>query len=340
MENIQKIVVLQTAYIGDVIVSTGLLRELKSIYPEAQIDIITTPLSAELFKYNPHINYIYKFDKNNWKYINFFKLIRKLRSESYDLSISIQSSLTSALMLSLAGIDTRIGFDKQVLTTDSIVLRENSDRHRSENIVNLLSHLDNDQKFDHRSELFFSNRETGRAGRIIDSLQENGEKLIGIAPGSVRETKKWPAEYYEELTTKLGQTESCVFFIGGPDEAELCDRIIEASRHPKTINMAGKLSLLESSALIKKMDLMISNDSAPLHMANAVKTDVFAFFGPTVRKYGFFPYREGDKIFEVELNCRPCSLHGGAKCPEGHHNCMKMIKPDHVFQQIREKLNI
>ena len=340
MENIQKIVVLQTAYIGDVIVSTGLLRELKALYPQAQIDIITTPLSAELFKYNPHINHIYKFDKNNWKYINFFKLLKQLKSENYDLSISSQSSLTAALLLSLAGIDTRIGFDKQILTTDSIVLRENSVRHRSENIVNLLSRLENEQNFDHRSELFFSKSETGRASRIIDSLQENGEKLIGIAPGSVRETKKWPAEYYVELTTKLGQTESCVFFIGGPGEAELCEQIIEASQHPKTINLTGKLSLLESSALIKKMDLMLSNDSAPLHMANAVKTDVFAFFGPTVRKYGFFPYREGDKIFEVDLYCRPCSLHGGSRCPEGHHKCMKLIKPDHVFRQIRKKLNI
>ncbi|MCF7885838.1 MAG: lipopolysaccharide heptosyltransferase II [Candidatus Marinimicrobia bacterium] len=339
-ENINKILVLQTAYIGDVIVSTGILRELHKIYPQAKIDIITTPLSAELFKYNPYISKIFKFDKKNWKYINFFKLLKTLRTQNYDISFSIQSSFTSAILLYLAGINIRIGFDKQLLTTDSLAMIEKSDRHRSENIVNLLTLLDHTGKFDHQSELFLSDQEKEKASSIIRELGAGQEKLIGIAPGSVRETKKWPPSYYIELTKKLRDTRTYLFFIGGVDEAQLCDHIIQTSQNHNAKNLAGKLSLLESSALIQKMDLMITNDSAPLHMANAVNTDVFAFFGPTIKKYGFFPYREGDKIFEVKLNCRPCSLHGGASCPEGHQLCMKRIRPEKVLPAIKKKLNI
>jgi len=84
------------------------------------------------------------------------------------------------------------------------------------------------------------------------------------------------------------------------------------------------------------MDLVVCNDSAPLHMANAVKTDVFAFFGPTVQKFGCYPYRNGDKMLEVELDCRPCGKHGGNQCPLNHHRCMLDVKPEAVYEEIKQ----
>ena len=337
-EDYNKIVVLQTAYIGDVVVSTGLVRELNKIFPDAKVDIITTPVSSEIFQYNPYVRKRIKFDKKNWKYINFFKLVKKLKNENYDLSISIQSSLTSALLLYFSGIKRRVGFSKQVLTTDSVRTLENNNIHRSENIVNLLSPLSSNMNFDNRTELFLSDKERQKAKEILTN-QKSNKKMIGVAPGSVRATKKWPKKYFAELTQKLKKENIVTFFIGNVEETQLCEEIIELGQNDSTVNMAGELSLLESAALIEKLDLMLANDSAPLHIANAVNTDVFAFFGPTVQKYGFFPYRENDKIFEKELDCRPCSLHGGPSCPEGHHNCMKKITPEEVFESIRNYFN-
>ena len=336
----RKILVLQTAYIGDVVVSTALIKELNKLFPESTIDIISTPLSAEIFKYNPHIRKIHRFDKKNKKLINFFRLLSGIKKENYDLSISIQSSFTSAMLLYLAGIERRIGFSKQILTTDSVRMIEAPERHRSQNIVNLLSVLDDYEEFDFTTEIYFSEQEAKRARRIIKRAGKKDRKLIGIAPGSVRNTKEWTAEYFIKLVKMVGSDDIYLFFIGGEQEHQLCQKIIEESENPATANLAGDLSILESAALIDKMDLMISNDSAPLHMANAVNTDVFAFFGPTVRKFGFFPYRKDDKIFEVDLSCRPCSLHGGKKCPLGHHKCMKLIKPEDVYQAIIAHLNI
>lgn len=334
-----KILILQTAYIGDVIVSTPLVREIKKLYPAADVDIITTPLSAEIFQYNPYIRKVIKFDKRNQKYFNLLKLIKYLRGRKYECSISIQSSLTSALLLYFSGIARRIGFKRQVLTTDSVEIEEKPEIHRSENILKLLTPLSN-KEFDHRTELFLSDKERQLATNILEKVDNEQLKLIGIAPGSIRFTKQWPESYYVELLKNLASKNVFAFLIGGPKENKLCQRIINKSGNTKTSNLAGELSILESSAVIKKLDLMLTNDSAPLHMANAVKTDVFAFFGPTIRKYGFFPYRKNDKIFEIDLYCRSCSLHGGKKCPEGHFKCMLEIRPGEVYEAIEKRLKL
>jgi len=108
----------------------------------------------------------------------------------------------------------------------------------------------------------------------------------------------------------------------------------------RSINLAGDLTLLESAALISKVDLVVSNDSAPLHIANAVKTDVFTIFGPTVKEFGFYPYRKNDKIFEVDLECRPCGKHGGKECPLGHFKCMLEVKPEIIWKEIKNKFEL
>lgn len=337
----QNILVLQTAYIGDVVVSTPLIRELHKIFPAANIDIITTPLSSEIFKYHPHIRRIIPFDKKNHKYLNLIKLIRKLRPRNYDCSISIQASLTSALLLYLSNIHRRIGFARQVLTTDSIEIEEKPTIHRSQHILKLLSPLGDTRELDNSTELYLSEKERKIAARIIDDYKENKNSMvIGMAPGSIRFTKQWPEEYYTELLGGLSRKNIYTLLLGSAKERDLCQRIINKSGSQNAKNLAGELSILESSAVIERVDLVLANDSAPLHLANAVNTAVFAFFGPTVRKYGFFPYRSDDYLFEVELDCRPCSLHGGKRCPKGHHKCMLEITPDIVMQKIEQKLNI
>jgi heptosyltransferase-2 len=119
----------------------------------------------------------------------------------------------------------------------------------------------------------------------------------------------------------------------------LCDRI-EQKLNTNLVNLAGKTSLLEAAAIIKECDLMVCNDSGTMHIANAVQTDVFAFFGPTVERFGFAPFRPQDKIFQIDLECRPCTSHGGKKCPLGHFHCMLRIDPDVVFRQICKKFGI
>jgi heptosyltransferase-2 len=166
-------------------------------------------------------------------------------------------------------------------------------------------------------------------------LKKSTGKIIAIAPGSNWFTKRWPEKYYEDLVKTLSESNYGIVFIGSNEERELCEKIKPLQ---KSINIAGELSLLESAAVVKLCDLMICNDSGALHLADAMQTDVLAFFGPTVKSIGYYPFRDNDKVLEVDLDCRPCSSHGTNTCPLGHHNCMKFIEPDFVIKEVNAKL--
>jgi heptosyltransferase-2 len=145
-----------------------------------------------------------------------------------------------------------------------------------------------------------------------------GPDFVAIAPGSVWATKRWP--YYAELAAGLDRT---TVIVGGAEDARLADAIVEAGRG-RAVSAAGALSLRGSAALIRRAAVLITNDSAPLHLATAVGTPVVAVFGPTVPEFGFGPRRTGDIVLgHDELPCRPCSKHGPATCPLGHHRCMR-----------------
>ncbi len=332
-----KILVIQTAFIGDLIMTTPIFRALREVFPKAQIDVLVIPQSSIILKYNPYIDKIYTFDKKSGvvrKIFSFFHIIQRFRKEKYDIGISVQSSYTSAFILLFAGIGRRIGYRRLLFASDKVLLPKGL--HNRLRVLKLLEPLSK-KSFSDSTEIFLSEAEVLKAKEIIDKYSNPNNIKIAIAPGSVWETKKWPWEYYAELAKLLLSDNIDVFLIGSKQENELCEKIISHSQNPNTFNLAGKLNLLESTALISEMDLLVCNDSSPLHIANAVGTDVFAFFGPTVQRFGCFPYRPNDKMLEVTLDCRPCSKHGGHRCPLGHHNCMELIKPEYVHQLIIEK---
>ncbi|MBC8182526.1 lipopolysaccharide heptosyltransferase II [candidate division KSB1 bacterium] len=337
-QKITRILVIQTAFLGDVILTTALIRAIKKVFADSEMDIITIPQTSEIFKYNPHINKIFHFNKRKTllKIFSFLNLIFCIRKNHYDLAFSVQGSLTSSLLTYLGGIPQRIGFSRQRLLTDKVFLDRKI--HASKRHLNLLKIFTN-RVFDYQTEIFWSEKEELTVQKIIDKNRKEGKFFIGIAPGSIWNTKRWPEEHFVSLLNILAKHEFRIFLFGGKEDFKLCQRIMEKSNSGAR-NFAGKLSLLESCSLIDKMDLMISNDSAPLHIANAVKTDVFALFGPTVRDFGFYPFRENDKIFDVDLYCRPCSKHGGEKCPEKHFQCMKKISPSVLADAVINYFNI
>jgi heptosyltransferase-2 len=150
-----------------------------------------------------------------------------------------------------------------------------------------------------------------------------------MAPGSVWETKRWP--YYSELASRV---DGAVVIVGGPEDVPLARAIVQAT-DGRLVSAAGALSLRESAALIQRARVLVTNDSAPLHLATAVGTPVVALFGPTVPEFGFGPRRSGDiTLGHRQLSCRPCSRHGPEVCPLGHHRCMRELSIDVVAQAI------
>jgi heptosyltransferase-2 len=165
-------------------------------------------------------------------------------------------------------------------------------------------------------------------------------KIILIAPGSVWFTKRWTEEKYISLIEKLLELDYVLILSGSPAEKTLCENIqykvkkLIPEKSHLLKNICGEYDLLDSAALIDKVELVICNDSGTLHIANAMNTPVYAFFGPTVQNIGYFPYREKDFVFEINLNCRPCGSHGGVKCPKKHFKCMELITVEMVLNKI------
>lgn len=234
------------------------------------------------------------------------------------------------------GIKERLGFDRWHASRYLTLKIPHLDGvHKVKKNLHLLS-VFSDQDFSQQTELFPNASIMQRAREVVRQHNFKNRPTIAIAPGSVWFTKRWREEHYINLTALLFQAEFNLIFIGSKDERALCEKIIRESCAIAK-NFAGETDILESAALIDQCDLIICNDSGALHIANAMKTDVFAFFGPTVRSMGYFPYRENDVVFERDMDCRPCGSHGGKKCPLGHHLCMKEIVPETVFQKAVER---
>ncbi|MFZ0390969.1 MAG: lipopolysaccharide heptosyltransferase II [Calditrichia bacterium] len=339
----KKILIIQTAFLGDVILITALIRAVRQLFPESKIDVLVIPETAPVLQNNPHLNQVIQFNKRGKKLLEFIKTARLLRRTGYDLAISPHSSLTSAYLMRAAGIRERLGYDRwrasRQLTMKVLHRHPESHRrpvHKIEKLLRLLS-VFSGQNFEIQTELFPTDEMRQMAKKWLSHLENSGKPIIAIAPGSVWNTKKWPEEYYNKLSKMLHAAGYGLVFLGGKSDRALCRRILE-NTGPNSRNFAGELSILESAAVLEQCRLLICNDSAPLHLANAVQTDVFAFFGPTVKRFGYFPFRPNDRVLEIDLECRPCSSHGGARCPLKHFHCMRKIQPETVFREIEDYL--
>lgn len=329
----KKILLIQTAFIGDAILTSPLIRALRHHFPDAQIDLVANPGTVSIFRQNPSVDHVYPLIKKPFirKTLHFFTLLWRLRREKYDCALSVQRHMTSSNLMFFAGIPRRIGHKRQKLLTDPI--DHGGLMHRTEFYLSLMKAFTT-EKFARQTELFWPEKEEKAAHERIAPLREQQRFLLGIAPGSVWYTKRWPKEYFIELIDLLSSANVQIVLIGGPGEVILCDEIEQEVRNKNVLNSAGRYSITGSAAIIDKLDLMLVNDSAPLHIANAVQTDVVAIFGPTVKRYGFYPFRKNDTMLELDLPCRPCRHNGGPVCPEGHFKCMLDLKPEVVLQAI------
>lgn len=333
----KRILIAQTAFLGDLVLTTPLIRAVRQLFPDSMIDGLFTPQTVDLIRHNPNLSHIYTFDKRRNKKKAFAETLPVLKRQHYDLAISLHRYLSTLLLLFCSDIPRRIGFQSGwpgILLTDRVEYRR--DLSEIERNLSLLSPLTR-QTFDIQTEITLDPESENEAISMLSTVPFHHFR-IAIAPGSVWPTKRWTEDHYVHVLSRFADQPVSFIFIGSSEEQELCQRIIHRSGVKQALNTAGSTSLLQAAALIKHCHLFIGNDSAPLHLANAVKTDVMAFFGPTDRSLGFFPFRPNDNVFQVDLDCRPCSRHGSKRCPQRHFNCMKTLQPEPVVSEIRQRI--
>jgi heptosyltransferase-2 len=258
--------------------------------------------------------------------------------KKYDLAIVPHRSLRSALIAKGAKIPERIGFDISAAPgqyTELVQYRESI--HESMRNLALLEPLQLRTTDAIYPQLFPSPQDLIAVESLLREFTlRDSRPLIAIAPGTVWNTKRWFKERFAQLGKELDVAGYDVVLIGGDDDVNLCNEILEIAGSSRLFTAAGRLSLLQSGALIKQCRVLVSNDSAPMHIAVAMKTPVVGIFGATVPSFGFAPYGELDVIVETkDLACRPCTKHGGSKCPIKTFDCMTRITVDEVFQNVK-----
>ncbi len=333
----RRILILQTAFIGDVVLTLPVAQVLRKHFPAAHIAMMTIPAAANLLENHPAVNESIVYDKRGTDrgLKGIIRISMLLREGSFDLAVVPHRSIRSALAVRLAGIPTRIGFSTSagsLLLTEIVRYEENI--HEIMRNLSLLQPLGINEAENVFPDLFPSVKDK----KVVDDLLSSSGKsrMIAIAPGSVWFTKRWPEQQFVELVKLLHSSGDMVVTVGGKDDEFLCRRILEHAGPGKALNVAGRLSLLQSAELIRRCTALVSNDSAPMHLAVAMRTPVIAIFGATIPEFGFAPVGIHDEVIQSHgLACRPCSIHGGDKCPIKTFLCMKQIMPEYVFSRVR-----
>jgi len=320
-----KILVWQTAFLGDLILSTSLISGLKKLYSQSLISVICKDFGRDVFKFNPQISEVIIYEKNR---DSFRQLIVELKKKDFDLAICPHRSHRASLGLFLARIPHRIGFKQAGFSFLFSRKVEHSflGQHEIERNQTLLTPLGDDGPAS-PPRLYLKSSEL----KFINRFDLQPQKYVVLAPGSKWPTKRWTKQGFAEVSEFCVQKGFIPVLIGSKEEAVLCKQI-KAMAKVSVLNLAGKLNLRECFALIAQSRLVCSNDSAPVHMAVALNRPVVAIFGPTVKRFGFYPYQNGVVVERNDLSCRPCGLHGHLQCPQKHHHCMQKITSYQVIQ--------
>lgn len=322
----KRCLIIQTAFIGDVILATGLIESVRKSYPEAKIDFLLRKGNQGLLAGHPHINQVLVWDKTQKKYQHLWQMIKAIRQAKYDWVINVQRFANSGLMAGFSGGKHIVGFQKNpfsFLFNEKVKHDIGNGRHEVERNHDLVT-----------AEVSGSPENPKLYPSIQDFEKVNvyqSKAYVCMAPASVWFTKQLPPAQWQVLIKKAVQEGLTVYLLGGPADRALNDEIT-AGIEGEIANLAGELSFLESAALMAGASMNYVNDSAPLHIASAMNAPVTAFFCSTIPAFGFGPLSDRSECVEVEeeLPCRPCGLHGKKACPEGHFKCGFQIKTPEV----------
>jgi len=313
---LKKILVIQTAFIGDVILATAAIESIHDSKAYDQIDVLVRKGNESLLADHPFINKVYVWDKKQGKYKALMRLSKEVRKQQYDVVINLQRYASSGWLSFRSKAKIVAGFKNNPLSflfTHKVMHEIGNGTHEVDRNQQLLNEVG---EFVKHAPKLYPTESDFRAVR-----QYSQSEFIVMAPSSVWFTKQLPKNKWVELIDQLQHKQ--VYLIGAPSDEKYLEEIKTASAHQNCQNLAGELSLLQSAALIKNAEMTYVNDSAPLHLASSMNARVTAFFCSTVPDFGFGPLSDESFIIQSshDLECRPCGLHGKSSCPKGHFDC-------------------
>jgi heptosyltransferase-2 len=329
---VKKFLIIQTAFIGDVVLATAIVEKLHAFFPDARIDFLLRKGNESLLLNHPFLHEVLIWDKQRHKQRNLFGLITRIRKRRYDKVINVQRFASTGLLTVLSGARETIGFDKNpfsFLFSQKIphMVGGGKGLHETERNLELIRHFTDQTYF--RPALYPSTADY----ELVEPYRPG--KFITISPASVWFTKQYPAAQWITFIKKV-PAQYRIILLGGPGDQELCASILASSGRANMEMLAGKLSFLQSAALMASAHMNYVNDSAPMHFASAMNAPVTAIYCSTIPEFGFGPLSDNRHIVELtgHLYCRPCGLHGYRQCPEGHFRCAKEIRDEQLLNTL------
>jgi heptosyltransferase-2 len=330
------ILVVRFASIGDVLLTTPLLRAIRTKWPGARVTFLTKRQYLPLVSDNPNVTEAFGIAPQDTVHA----VATQIRTVKYTHILDLQGGLrTAPLRLLARGPWT--GFShRRVARALLIRLKHNAyTEHVPVPERYFEAAADLGVEPDGGPPEFFLNPASEEKAAAWLGRAGVGTKrpLVTIAPGAAHATKRWPAQHWIKLVRQIANTGADVVALGGPEDSAVGAEIA-ARGGTHVASAAGELTLQETGAVLKRAAALICGDTGVMHMATGVGIPVVALFGPTVRQFGFFPYNAHASVVERNLECRPCSSHGSDAWPLQHHLCMREIQPDMVFATLTRTL--
>lgn len=336
--------VIQTSFLGDLVLTTPLLAELALRGP---VDVVVTPASAPLLANHPAVRDVIVFDKRGadrgllglWRFARSLRYRTNGEPRVAAAAYLAQGSVRSAVVALIAGIRERIGFDTSAgRLFYSRRIQYRAERHHAERLWRLAAGdaAPNPLPDVIRPRLYPGATEKAEVDALLKHVPRDGARMLAIAPGSIWGTKRWP--HYALFAAHMAPLFR-IIVVGGKDDAALAAEIGRAAGAERVLDATGRLSLLASAELISRCAAIVTNDSAPQHLASAVGTPTLTIFGPTVPEFGFGPLAPRHATAgNSNLTCRPCDPHGPQVCPLAHWKCMRELETGHIEGALHELL--
>lgn len=339
-DRIDKILIVRFSSLGDVALLLPSLVNLRNALKEARIHFLTKKLYSELLFEAPFIDRLFTVEKGDFSEI--IGLKRELGKEHYDIVVDAHGIPRSIILCSMVKAKKKISINKDeikkfllISTKINLYRRIVSQKERYDRIFRSLGI---DFVSSENATLPLAPKIRAKAAKIIEGRFGGQTRIIAFAPGARWETKRWPTENFSHLVEHTMRKGYAAVLIGGAEDSILCN-LIAQSVSGELLDLSGKLSILESAAVLERCSVLVTNDSAPLHLAETVGTPVLAFFGPTVREFGYFPRLPESIALEKKLHCRPCSRNGARNCPYGTKECLAGINVSQAMDALMRILD-
>jgi len=315
-----KILIIRLSSLGDIVLTQSAVQAVRNEFPDAQIHYLTKRVYSPIVEMFECVDEIHFWENKH-------NLLKNLRKIKFDLAIDLHSKLNTFIIKSLIKAKRIVTYDKKHILRKQIV-KKGTDKTISSTVELYFTAL---KKIGIKTEVFSPRLVPVKDVKIPDTINFSEEKKrIGLFPGALHKTKQYPVEQLAELIDLIPVNWNCQFVIfGSKTERDLADKLKSLTK-ADVIDLCGSLTLQQLVFAINKMDVVISNDSGPMHIAAALGKQQIAIFGATHPKLGFAPMNQKAMILSADLKCQPCSLHGGNKCPLEHFNCMRFITAEQI----------